>query len=48
MSTQCEDCLEFFKKEDIKKITLTQEKLCKYCYERRKKYPQLEDPYPFP
>lgn len=48
MKIQCEDCLKFFKKKDIKEIILTQKKLCKYCYERRKKYPQIEDPYPFP
>lgn len=48
MSTQCEDCLKFFKKKDIEEIAATGEKLCKDCYERRIKYSQLEDPYPFP
>lgn len=49
MSIQCEDCLKFFKKENIEEIIPTQEKLCKYCYERRKKHPQLiNDPDPFP
>ena len=48
MNTQCEDCLKFFNKENLQELVLTQEKTCKECYEKRKVFNQLDDPYPFP
>lgn len=45
---QCESCLKYFKKKEIEEIALTHEKLCKECYERRIRFNQLADPYPFP
>ena len=45
---QCEDCLKFFKKKELKELAVTKEKLCKTCYEIRIKFNQLDDPYPLP
>ncbi|MCG3255216.1 MAG: hypothetical protein KAU62_03940 [Candidatus Heimdallarchaeota archaeon] len=45
---QCEDCLKFFPERDIEELVVTQEKICKSCYEIRNSLHQLDDPYPFP
>ena len=48
MKIQCEDCLKFFPERDIEELVVTQEKLCKACYEIRIRFNQQDDPYPFP
>lgn len=46
---RCDDCYQFFKKEEIEEIALTGEKLCKKCFTIRKSFfQQSDDPYLFP
>ena len=48
MKIQCEDCLKFFKKKELEELAVTQEKLCKACYEIRKALQHPDDPYSLP
>jgi len=48
LKIQCENCLNFFPKEEIEELVLTKEKLCQSCYAARKKLHKIDDPYPFP
>ncbi len=45
---KCEDCLKLVPEQEIEELILTKEKICKSCYEIRKKLNHLPDPSPWP